>query len=197
MCQGHYQQTRRGSRIAPVSTRPICTVDGCGLDVRARGLCGGHYQQIQRGKPIGPIRPRIKSLTRNKQGNKRCSKCFKWKDPKLFHSCANGNEDGLQSYCAKCDRDMRLLRNYGITGDMYDSMLARQGGTCAICLRPPLDGQLHVDHDHQCCAHYRKSCGKCVRGLLCTYCNRAIGMLGDDQARLIRAVEYLRASSST
>lgn len=33
--------------------RPSCSVDGCGRDVRARGLCGGHYQRLRKTGSVG------------------------------------------------------------------------------------------------------------------------------------------------
>lgn len=50
-----------------------------------------------------------------------------------------------------------------------------------------------VDHDHTCCPG-KRSCGRCVRGLLCNRCNRALGQFGDDIETLRRAVAYLAAS---
>lgn len=87
------------------------------------------------------------------------------------------------------------LRRYGIEPERYDEMLAAQGGKCAICRKPPsgngTSGQsLHVDHDHSCCPG-TKSCGDCVRGLLCNNCNRAIGYFQDDPALLKEAIAYL------
>lgn len=47
--------------------------------------------------------------------------------------------------------NQRLLRTYGITWDEYQSMLAKQGGGCAICKKVPENGQrkLAVDHCHR------------------------------------------------
>lgn len=85
------------------------------------------------------------------------------------------------------------MSRYGFT---YDSWLARiesQGGKCAICDRPfdvtrPLD--IHVDHDHSCCPG-TKTCGKCVRAILCRMCNIGLGRFEDDPERLRRAAEYV------
>lgn len=65
-------------------------------------------------------------------------------------------------------------------------MLKLQGGTCAICKRPPDAGLLVVDHDHV---------DKRVRGLIHRKCNSGIGMLGDDFFVVQSAAEYLRPVS--
>lgn len=63
-------------------------------------------------------------------------------------------------------RNSHLKKNFGITFDEYERMLAAQGGVCAICKGhqdPKLAFRhLAVDHDH--------FTGK-VRGLLCNRCN--------------------------
>lgn len=64
----------------------------------------------------------------------------------------------------------KLKYAHGITLEQYEELLARQGGVCAICRRRPTKNRLSVDHDHRCCPG-RRSCGKCIRGLLCKECN--------------------------
>jgi len=89
-------------------------------------------------------------------------------------------------------KDTELRNNIGITLVDYWAMAEKQGGHhCAICKVDPDPGRyLCVDHDHACCPG-KKSCGKCLRGLLCTACNLAIGYLRDDPERLWSALEYL------
>lgn len=94
--------------------------------------------------------------------------------------------DGLDSTCRLCDR----LFKYHITAREFYEMLTQQGGVCAICGRTP--HEFHVDHDHGCCPDRKRSCGKCVRGLLCPDCNGALGMMNDDPARLNRAAQYVQ-----
>lgn len=87
-------------------------------------------------------------------------------------------------------RDMSLRGLFGIGLDDYERMLAEQGGACAICRRPEsmidprtnVARNLAVDHCHETGA---------VRGLLCGYCNKALGGFGDNPDRLRAAVEYL------
>lgn len=86
----------------------------------------------------------------------------------------------------------RVARTYGKEwGELYDDLKEFQGGTCAICKRARgLSKNLSVDHDHTCC-NGKISCGKCVRGLLCTKCNDILGHARDDVDFFIRAVDYL------
>jgi hypothetical protein len=56
-----------------------------------------------------------------------------------------------------------LKSKYGITPNQYEAMVARQGGVCAICKKPPKTRRLSVDHDHV---------SKRVRGGCCYHCNR-------------------------
>ncbi len=92
-----------------------------------------------------------------------------------------------------------LLYNYNITIDDYIALLAKQDGHCATCPAiEPTTGRtrrFHVDHDHSCCPIGR-SCGKCIRGLLCTTCNLTLGALQDNAATLQRMIDYL-ASGGT
>jgi len=84
------------------------------------------------------------------------------------------------AYGRKGQRNADLKRLYNITEADEAAILASQGGHCALC---PGTLRLGVDHDHVT---------KEVRGILCFRCNTAIGKLGDDEAGVLRALEYLR-----
>lgn len=81
---------------------------------------------------------------------------------------------------------------FGVPAGWYEQQLERQEFKCAICPRtePGGHGRFHVDHDHACCPG-RKSCGKCVRGLLCHGCNVGLGCLQDSSDILCAAISYL------
>lgn len=70
-------------------------------------------------------------------------------------------------------RRSSLKTLYQLTPEQYEALLLAQNGVCALCSRPS-SKRLHVDHDHGCCPGIR-SCGQCVRGLLCGPCNRLLG----------------------
>jgi hypothetical protein len=75
----------------------------------------------------------------------------------------------------KSNRKYRIS-SYGLTQESFDLLLETQQNACGMCHKPFEDGQLiHVDHDHACCRRKNRSCGKCIRGLLCHTCNIALG----------------------
>lgn len=83
-------------------------------------------------------------------------------------------------------RERRKLKVYGLTPEKYNLMLLSQGGICAICHLARGIRKLAVDHDHETGV---------VRGLLCQFCNTALGKFLDDIKILKRAIEYLEKPS--
>jgi hypothetical protein len=83
---------------------------------------------------------------------------------------------------------------YHLSREDFDQMLADQNHQCATC-HTPINDSCHIDHDHACCPG-QKSCGKCVRGLLCRSCNVALGCAKDDPATLRALANYLEKTSS-
>lgn len=93
----------------------------------------------------------------------------------------------------KIDADWkRIFKAYGLTRDEFEHMVEDQNGLCAICGRGPQVRGTHkrllVDHDHET---------GCIRGLLCSDCNVALGLLQDDVARLQKAIEYVKSHKET
>lgn len=74
----------------------------------------------------------------------------------------------------------RLLDTHGLTVLEYNKMYQGQGGTCAIFFES--FDKLCVDHCHET--------GR-IRGLLCGACNKALGFMMDNIARLTNAITYL------
>lgn len=101
--------------------------------------------------------------------------------------------------CATCHRKVRrgasdrrrltyVAKQYNLTPEQYAELTGRYSGMCWICRKRK--GRA-VDHDHGCCSG-KTSCGKCVRGFLCTICNVFLGRIGDSIQILINAIDYLR-----
>lgn len=85
----------------------------------------------------------------------------------------------------------RMCTRHGITLERRNSILESQNYVCALCLLPEQDNNKFViDHDHNCCPK-SFSCGKCIRGIIHSKCNKAIGFLEDKEKLAIMAYEYL------
>ena len=81
-----------------------------------------------------------------------------------------------------------LNRKFG-GSSLYAELYATQKGLCAICEKPERSRRyktLSVDHCHDS--------GK-IRGLLCSHCNRALGLFQDNAETLAAALYYLRKTS--
>ncbi len=100
-------------------------------------------------------------------------------------------------------RAYRLNYFYNITTAQYQALWDLQKGLCAICKQPEraVDKRygtpiyLGVDHDHKCCPS-KRSCGKCIRGLLCRLCNKLLGQFGDNLVHILKVVGYLQRYES-
>ena len=91
----------------------------------------------------------------------------------------------------------RLFRKYGLSLDSANFMLGSQKGLCKICdkklnyfyepktntrIKTSKKDKPHIDHCH--------STGS-VRGILCSNCNTALGLLYDNPDTLRSAIKYL------
>ena len=96
-------------------------------------------------------------------------------------------------------RRWQLWSTYRLTPERYQELFDKQNGCC------PCGHVFHigsrnrmgacVDHDHKCCPG-NKSCGRCVRGLLCRNCNRALGLLKDSPELLKNLAAWLEVMPS-
>lgn len=84
----------------------------------------------------------------------------------------------------KRQHELRLKRMYGLEVGGYDRMLSEQGGGCAICGDTDPGSRKHFDLDH---------CHKTgrIRGLLCSPCNRVLGVLDDDMEYAEKVIAYM------
>jgi recombination endonuclease VII len=157
----------------------ICTVEGCDRTGQiVKGLCPGHAYQKKVGKPFSPLRAyeRRRECTEEK-----CSRAHYGKGLCRFHYGRTYNHSRRDS----------LRHKYNLSLEEFEEMSLQQGNVCAICNEKPHGSNLSVDHDHNCCPGVR-SCGRCVRSLICQRCNTALGLLRDNPVLADKAAAYLR-----
>lgn len=167
-----------------------CSFQDCFRPVVCKSLCASHYKQHRLGRELKPINPKYwqnrKSLTpkRDELGREFCLYCERYLESKFFGT-----------YGDMCNRCKHLAR-YGFTFADYATLLQKQNYRCLGC--QVLESSLrsfHIDHDHACCPQVNRSCGKCVRGLLCSLCNQALGLVKDNVSTLKNLISYLESKS--
>lgn len=97
----------------------------------------------------------------------------------------------------KLQRRVDNLKRFRLTPESWQKMYDDQDGVCSICGGDGIGSgrwdSLHVDHDHSCCpGKGTMTCGECNRGLLCSKCNTMLGLVQDDEDRLLSAINYLQ-----
>ena len=135
---------------------------------------------------------------------KRCSVCGQEKPLSEFYN-RKTSKDGKGYRCKECDskarkkwqadnperakyssRNRSIKTKYGIDIEQYNQILKDQNYQCAICgcttQKHSYQKNFNIDHNHET--------GE-VRGLLCTACNRALGLFKDNPDILRKAAEYL------
>jgi protein-arginine kinase activator protein McsA len=112
-----------------------------------------------------------------------CSTCNISKSKTEFYSDRR-QKSGLRPQCKDCNKNTAIKRKFGITSVEYEKLLKHQQNKCAICQRDNV--LFHIDHDHVT--------GK-IRGLLCSNCNTAIGLLKEDEGILLMVIKYLKENN--
>ena len=120
---------------------------------------------------------------------------FYWKTTKLSEVALADRAEYMRNWQRQAravdpdyGKNSDLKKNYGVSLAWFNAQLEKQNGVCMICEEPEtlvIKGKkmsLAVDHCHD---------SQEVRGLLCSKCNRGIGLLRHDRRLLKNAVEYL------
>ena len=78
-------------------------------------------------------------------------------------------------------RGQHRVKKYGLSPTEYEVLFDESAGVCSICVAP-FSGTPHINHCHDTGV---------VRGLLCTHCNKGLGMFKDSVLNLQSAINYL------
>jgi hypothetical protein len=125
-----------------------------------------------------------------------CTSCGEYKTAEHFNRYREPRAKygvTVNGKCKPCTYKAKLpgeiKRRYGITLEQYWEIHEAQGGGCAICGCEHSQNKrstdylpLFIDHCHDT--------GQ-VRGLLCSKCNQALGLMNDSPDLLEQAAQYL------
>ena len=133
-----------------------------------------------------------------------CTKCGEYKSFDEF-GLHGRSPDGRKPTCKLCYttysksyRQVELFKytstlrrwrvKYNTTESCIRNVMDKQRGCCAICGKSfSWTCTYDVDHDHD---------SGSIRGLLCNQCNQGIGLLGDTEEGIFKALQYLQGSSA-
>ena len=134
----------------------------------------------------------------------RCRECAykierRWRKNNLERYQDNARGTQRRAYAKDPEKQRETLRRsrirtkYGIEYEELLAMLETQKWQCKVCDKALAvrtfdrrKGNVAcIDHDHAT---------KKIRGILCSHCNRALGLLGDDPVKLDKAAAYLRGA---
>jgi hypothetical protein len=198
----------------------MCSREGCSREAKVRGFCKSHYVRQWKKESIS-IEKREGNELYAVWCSKRKDRVLEWDDFERFKADVGepptpdsklwrvdrskpygpGNvewrgtfvpkrkDEPLKDYVTRAQYVHKLRLKYGLTLEQYSAMCKAQNDSCPICKRHVDDfakTKLVVDHNH--------TTGK-VRALLCSSCNSAIGLLGEDIPRIQAAIEYLKEHS--
>lgn len=193
LCKGHYNQfVKRGhspgfqfdklraqqAAMKPRRPMPPCIEPGCENPIRnqVRSLCQLHYG-------------RFMNKTKDTRGA-------------LYEQCPVDECGRRMSFRSTiCKRCRQFSWRYSLTAEQVISFF-KKGRVCGN------DGcrsaeDLHMDHDHSCCypkkfkTSSKVSCGKCVRGWLCSSCNKSLGAMQESPERIRGLLDYLEKPQIT
>lgn len=189
-----------------------CSMDGCDNKFKRTpsGVAGKTYLYCSRScqaahKKLLPL-PNCTTCGEQRQPQKGskglCQKCYDKARARSKTGSAEWQENRNKRNAQYQDniefaRHRSVVYKYGIPFEKYQEMFESQGGKCAICNRHRDEFQKNfaVDHDHSCCKTTRgnpRTCGRCVRALLCVNCNQGLGCFRDDKESLSSAINYLQ-----
>ena len=192
-CQAHYQQAYRNKNPEeyPVDQSwRKCEIPDCTKPVNAKGLCFYHGGLARQGKIEAPEGMKIRDLCTVP----RCQNIQEARGVCHNHYCQIrywGLSELPTEYCqvevckikagwsGLCTKHYNRASKYKMTLDELNLV-----ELVAECENPGCNEtkNLCIDHDHKT--------GK-IRGVLCTRCNTALGMLLDDAEKIVGLEKYL------
>lgn len=166
-----------------------CLVENCTKRIVVKGMCKQHYDDTyykDKENKERKNRTSIEYARKHKEERKEYNTKYRKEYKKELKEKRNTPEAKERA------RNATLKHTYNIDNIKYNEMLKAQGEKCYSCDRHQSEFEevFQVDHNHSCCPG-SKSCGKCIRGLLCGSCNLILGLCKDNSEVLKKLINYL------
>ena len=148
-----------------------CVVEECNSPIKEsrREYCSAHLARFYK---YGTATPSVKCVG--------CKEMFIFSGPAIDkHQYCNKCYSILKTHAAYIPVHPESVTRHHITIVQFLKILISQDFSCFCGKSFPPKSRITIDHDHKCCAK-GYSCGKCVRGLLCSRCNTVIHHLEDN-----------------
>lgn len=170
--RGVVSQCRRSWSERSFADRELPTCRCCGVQKSFKHFAGNSLElEVRACRDCHTANP----------GKRWCGYCARWLDSSDFYNSA----------VMKC----RICKMAAAHGSSYEQIMEVNGAvgplTCAVCGRT--DGKICIDHDHSCCPG-TYSCGACIRGILCSFCNLLEGLMQTPD-RADKLAAYMRRTT--
>ncbi len=212
-CPAHYRRHSKGLPMELVkrvkNAGRKCSQEKCDRGAESVGLCGTHYARKRRGVSLDtPIKEHSGLTTCTHSG---CERPYRYHGYCAMHAKRKSKGADMDNPLQRpgkyvgclipgCERDHDAkgycgshgytIRRFNLSLDQIEKLYAPDA-KCDNCGRAQLNGRaLAVDHDHGCCPG-KGSCGKCIRGFLCSGCNTSLGHMEDDVDMIRALADYL------
>lgn len=180
-CDGKQHRCTGCNKMKTIEEFPNNKETPCGKDPRCK-VC----RHLARRERMGAVKHNPVALDEEERAERRLATARKY---------AANNVEKMRA----ANKLSKLKNNFNITSDQFAWLLREQNNVCYLCLegevrvdsRTSAIMNLSVDHDHRCCKAPGKSCGKCVRHLLCWHCNTMLGKIEMKPALLHRFADYI------
>lgn len=170
--------------------RPPSEFDAVQVDGQWNKKCNICLQQL----PLESYRKQDRTL--KSFSGTACGECHNLRRRRMNDTERNRNvrlswkERDPEGYAVSVKR--RTLRTrFNLSEEEFLELLSRFSEThCYLCSREYGSRGPVIDHDHACCSG-RRSCGKCIRGVICNRCNVSLGAVNDNIQTLNNMIGYL------
>ena len=206
ICGNHFEIAPKG----PVPVRcPLCRKASSNDLRRARRgtpvdyVCIGCGRRFARVKWDGPIRKRCPDCSaieasqrsadwqrENREKHNANARQWRANNPNESREASRKSQAKRRRERPDTVKREKVRSKYGLSDRQLDELYERSGGCCEACGVELTEGgnkKACIDHDHQT---------GIVRGLLCTRCNTALGMLDDDPQKISLLSTYLARAMS-